>query len=191
MGKVLLCARIAICLPVMLALTTHRAMAQQPSQKHSPLTIQAEMPLPQSTTATYYDWVVRCELTSQRAERICVMSQGLQVPNQQGLAARIVLGRTARQDPVKLIVELPNGVWLPAGVTVFVGDKDNGIPLTFKTCSQGCLADVDLSPDLVRTLRQANGPARIEFEASAGTRAALPFSLRGFAPSLDASLAER
>ena len=142
---------------------------------------------PQTTTATYQDWVVRCE-TKPGAPKVCEAVQGVQVQGQQGLVAQIVFGRLKKEDPVRLIIELPRGVWLQGAVTVQTSDKAAPIALAYTRCLNGCLAELELKNDQLNALKASEGPGIINFVDGTQRKVQLPLSFKGFSAALDASL---
>src|SRR3954447_9349007 len=85
---------------------------------------------PQQTTATYEDWIVRCEtVAGPPPKRSCEMVQSTQMQGQ-GVISQVAVGRPVKGQPVKIVVQLPNGVWLPTGVKLVVGAGDPGLTAT-------------------------------------------------------------
>ena len=143
---------------------------------------------PQTTTATYQDWVVRCA-TPEGSARICEAVQSVQVQGQQGLIAQIVLGRVKKDEPVRMIIELPRGVWLQGAVTVQVSEKAAPMTLAYTRCLNGCLAELELKNDQLNALKAAEGPGIINFVDGTQRKVQLPLSFKGFSAALTASLA--
>lgn len=143
---------------------------------------------PTRTSATYEDWVVRCE----RAEgsnmpKVCEVAQTLQIGNpQQNLTAQVVFGKLTRDAPLRLVLQLPVGVWLPAGATLTVGDGGKPIPVDFKFCIRACIADVELTPQQAAALVSAKGGGSLVFKDRNQAQVSLPISLKGLAPALAA-----
>ena len=148
----------------------------------------ADPTAPQTTTATYQDWVVRCA-TPQGGAKVCEAVQGVQVQGQQGLVAQIVLGRLKKEDPVRLIIELPRGVWLQGAVTVQTSEKAAPMALPYTRCLNGCLAELELKNDQLNALKAAEGPGIINFVDGTQQKVQLPLSFKGFSAALAASLA--
>src|SRR5262245_47502471 len=74
---------------------------------------------PQQTTASYEDWVVRCEVLQGPPQRkSCEMVQQTHAKGGQGVISQIAIGRPVKNEPTKLVVQLPIGIWLPTGVKV-------------------------------------------------------------------------
>lgn len=141
---------------------------------------------PAATTATYQDWVLRC-VAPEEGARACEVAQNLQVQGQ-GVVASIAVGRADPKGPVRLVIQVPPGVWLPAGVQMQVDDKAKPVALEFKRCLQGCFAEATLDAAALQMLRTAPGPGSFTFEDGARRAVTLPVSFKGFAPALDAGL---
>jgi invasion protein IalB len=143
---------------------------------------------PQQTTATYEDWIVRCEtLQGPPVQKTCEMVQYTQVKGQQGVLTQVAIGRPLKGQPVKMVVQVPVGVWLPTGVTLTTGSKDPGISATFKRCATaGCFADTDVRDDTIRKLRALTDQGHIDFKDGAQKDVSLPVSFKGFGAAYDA-----
>ncbi|QFR34403.1 invasion associated locus B family protein [Ancylobacter sp. TS-1] len=157
------------------------AWAQQPAAP-APAAAPAR---PGLTTATYQDWVVRCVAADKG--RICEVVQNIQAQGQ-GVIASVAVGRADAKAPLRLVVQLPAGVWLPAGVKVQLREKAKPLQLVFTRCPQGCLAEVELDATSVQALRTATEAGNFSFEDGARRPVTLPLSFRGFTAALDASL---
>jgi len=168
----------AICI---IHLNPIAALAQQSAPR-------AEAPqlAPQATTATYQDWVVRCE-TLPGSSRICEVAQGVQAQGQSGLLAQIVVGRPSKEQPFRLIVQLPAGVWLPSGVSLELDEKSGPLLPAYTRCMQACFADLELKPAQLDALKKRSGPGKLMFEDGARNKVQLPLSFRGFSAALEAS----
>jgi invasion protein IalB len=88
---------------------------------------------------------------------------------------------------MKLVVQLPAGVWLPSGVSFALGDS-LAVELTYTRCAQSCIAEVELKPDFVQALRgwTKADPARLAFADGAQRKVALNVSLKGLPAALAA-----
>ncbi len=141
---------------------------------------------PSRTTATYDDWVVRCERTELAGgSKVCEAAQTLQIGNQQqGLVAQVVFGKIKSDAPLRLVLQLPVGVWLPAGAQLTVGDTAKPISAGFKFCIRACIADVDLSAQEAASLSTATGNAAITFQDRNQQQVTIPVSLKGLSAAL-------
>ncbi|WP_234052906.1 MULTISPECIES: invasion associated locus B family protein [unclassified Xanthobacter] len=171
-------------------LSAGSAMAQQKPAAPPAPAAGAQPSQPGATTATYRDWVLRCvtqEGGGQGSGRVCEIAQNLQMQGQ-GTVASIAVGRADPKGPVSLVIQLPPGVWLPAGVKVQVDDKAKPIQLEFKKCLQSCFAEAPLDAAALQQLRAASEPGNFTFENGARRTLTLPISFKGFGAALDASL---
>lgn len=145
---------------------------------------------PVSTSATYGDWVLRCQRVGEgdKTQRVCEVAQTIQVQGQQSPIAQIALGRLGAADPLKVTVALPTNISLPGTVTMALNDKDpSPMPMTWRRCLPGaCIADAVPSADALKAFRAAGDPGRLVFKDATGRDVTLPFSFRGLAQALDA-----
>ena len=142
---------------------------------------------PDNTTASYGDWVHRCQQGV--GTRICEIVQTLQVQGQQGPVALIALGRPVKTEPLKVVVQVaPNIAFGPnAGVRLALGEKDEGVLAPYQRCIPGgCFAEIAMSEDLLKRWRAHGEGGQLRFIDAANRPVALPFSFRGFPAAADA-----
>ena len=141
---------------------------------------------PQQTTATYEDWIVRCEtVAGPPPKKNCEMVQSTQMQGQ-GVISQVAVGRPIKGQPVKIVVQLPNGVWLPTGVKLVAGASDPGLTATFKRCLAGCFADFEIKDETIKKFRSMTEPGHIQFKDGATKDVSLPLSFKGFGAAFDA-----
>jgi invasion protein IalB len=163
--------------------------APRPAQPSSPSPAPAPAPIssePQSTTATYGDWVLRCVRAADQPQKFCEVAQTLEVKGQ-GVVAQIALAHPPGKEPLRMTVVLPTNVSLTSGVRVSVGDKDeNPAELLWKRCTPGgCAAEIDVREDLLRSWRAQSGAGEIRYILPSAKPLALSFSFRGLGVALD------
>jgi len=150
-------------------------------------------PTPDRTSAAYGDWTLRCETTrpaGQPAARLCEIAQTFTDARNQPVA-QMVLGRTARGEPMRVILQVPLEVRVeePARLQADPAAND-AVSLPFKLCSVargGCFAEAEMTNDAtLRRMRAREAPGRVSFRDSAGREVQLPVSLRGFSAAMDA-----
>ena len=150
-------------------------------------------PVPQSTTASFGDWVVRCRRIDQAPGNAtaCEVAQTLQAQGQ-GPIAEIAFGHPPGKDAtsrerMRVVVVLPNNVTLSGPVLMSVDEKDKPIELSFRRClPSGCFADAEPSDDVLVRWRGQDGRGRLAFKDGGNRDIVLPFSFRGLAQALDA-----
>jgi invasion protein IalB len=184
--------RSVVLLASLVAATT--AFAQQkpsstPPAPPPPPASSAAAPIsaePTSTTASFGDWVLRCQKIE--AVRACEVGQSITVQGQSGPIAQLAIGRPAPKEKLRLTIVLPNNVTLTAPVRLGTGEKvDQGLSLAWRRClTVGCFADNELPDDQLRRYRMTSEPGRLVFQDGAGRELALPFSFNGLAQALDA-----
>lgn len=145
---------------------------------------------PASTSATYGDWVLRCQRVGQadKTQRVCEVAQTIQVQGQPSPIAQLALGKIAASDPLRVTVALPNNISLPGSIVLGLSEKDpTPMPLTWRRCLPGaCIADLTLTVDQLKAVRVASDAGRLVFKDAAGRDVVLPISFRGLAQALDA-----
>jgi len=183
---------------LMLSVALASAQSATPSpQAVTPRAVQSQAPAPatpalqpEMTTATYQDWLMRCVQPAGKP-KLCEIAQTIQMEGQAGPIAVLAVGKVEPTDPLHLTIQLPAGVWLPAGVTFTYNDKAPPVSLEFKRCLQGCFAEVDIDKALEQGLRNAADPGSITFENGARKPVTLQISFKGFSAALDASIKAR
>ena len=145
---------------------------------------------PGATSASYGDWVVRCQRLGEgdKAQRVCEVAQTIQAQNQRDAIAEIAFGHLPHDQALHLTTVLPPSVSFPSTVQLASDDKGSDtIQMQWRRCLPGgCFADVSPTDDTVKAWRAAAGPGRMTFRDAAGREVALPVSLRGLAQALDA-----
>jgi invasion protein IalB len=147
----------------------------------------ASAQIPQQTTATYGDWIVRCEFHG--TNRTCEMDQTSQMQGR--LLSQIAIGRPSKTAPFRIVFQVPIKAWLPAGVTLVTNEKDPGLTATFKRClTNGCFADTDLPEAVLKQLRTQTKNGKLQFKNDAQGLVTIPVSFKGFAQAFDAMARE-
>ena len=163
--------------------------APRPAQ--SPATAPTGTPVspePQTTTATFGDWVLRCvrQAVPDQPQRVCEVAQTLEVKGQ-GVVAQVALRRLSPKEPMRMTIALPPNISLPSGVRVSVTEKDqNPAELAWKRCLPGgCIAEGEVREDLLRSWRAQTGAGQIQYVLASTQLLGLSFSFRGLAVALD------
>lgn len=142
---------------------------------------------PQLTTASFGDWVERCQKVNigGEARRLCEVALTVTAQGQNQPLAEIAVGRLKKGDPLKLTLVLPVNVSFPSAPKMTV-EGDDPIDFTWRQClPAGCFADATFGADSQKGLRDAKG-AKIESKAAGGQAFSFPISLRGLPQALDA-----
>jgi len=164
------------------------AVAQAPPAKAAPPAAPAAAASPAQTTATYDDWVLRCVRVGENASgpRACEVVQTMVLQGQQQPVAQVALGYD--KADLRLTLLVPPAVSFSRGPALGVaGASTPHFDLAWRRClPNGCFADVQVGPELMKLLRSRNEPMQFTFKDAGERDAVLPFSFRGLAPALDA-----
>lgn len=162
----------------------HQAPAPAPAQQAQAPTDQN----PQRTTASYGDWVVRCETTAgPPPQKNCDMEQLAQVQGQANPISRVAVPLPQKGEPPKMFIQLPINVSFSAPLKITVDAKDAGITTPFRRCvPAGCFGEVELKDDLQKKFRASAEAGKITFKDAADRDVAIPLSFKGFAQAFEA-----
>ncbi|TGE00516.1 invasion associated locus B family protein [Methylobacterium nonmethylotrophicum] len=158
----------------------------------------AVSPEPAVTTASFGDWVLRCQRLGEgeKATRVCEVSQAIQVQGQAGPLAQLALGRVGGEAGLHLTVVVPVSVSFPSSVRVGLEEKEGresaGMDLGWRRCiPAGCVADDVVREEALKRWRTSSEAGRLLFKDAAGREVAIPVSFRGLDPALSALARER
>lgn len=163
----------------------------KPSDSSAPLTGQRAVDAdPQSTSASFGDWVLRCNRmdTGGQTQRVCEVAQTIVIRGQQVPVAELAIGRLKKTDPLRVTVVLPTNVAFPSAPRIFSEARDtDGFELSWKRClPNGCFADAILKDEVFRSWRGSRTTGRIETKDAFGRNVVVTISFRGFSQALDA-----
>jgi invasion protein IalB len=142
---------------------------------------------PQLTTATFGDWVERCQRVTANGEtrRVCEVALTVTASGQSQPLAELAIGRTKKTDPLRLTLVLPVNVSFPSTPKIQV-EGDDPLDFAWRQCvPAGCFADTAFSGDSQRAWREAK-TAKVESKAAGGQGFSFNVSLRGLPQALDA-----
>lgn len=141
---------------------------------------------PEMTTATYRAWTLRCAtVAAESARPICEVVQTLSLTPGGNPIAQVAMGRVAEDQSMKLVVQLPTGVWLPGNVRI---EAPDGAALTaiFTACGHLCAAEAAPDDAFVATLKSATEAATLTFFDGAQRPVAVEVSPDGLTAALAA-----
>jgi invasion protein IalB len=146
---------------------------------------------PQLTTATFGDWIERCQRVNANGEskRLCEVSVTVTASGQNQPLAELAIGRAKKGDPLRLTLVLPVNVSFPSTPKVQT-EGDDPLEFAWTRCvPQGCFADVTFGGEAQRAWREAK-TAKVESKAASGQGFSFNVSLRGLPQALDALVRE-
>ena len=175
-----------VIVTMMMCLLAETAFAQAP--KEAPKPAPSVSAVPERTTASFGDWVLRCEAPLPPAKKICEVAQAMTAQGQAAPLAQIAFGRAKAGDPMRLTLVLPTNVALATKPKV-LGERDDAaaIELTWERCLPGgCVAASNVVDAAVTRLSKYADPGSITFKDAAERDIALPLSFRGLSQALAA-----
>lgn len=166
------------------------ALAQSTPPARAPAAPVAEGAAPERTTATFGDWVLRCETRPVSAPngpgRQCELLQSLQDQRGQPVA-QFAFGRTTRNGPMRIVLLIPANITVAAPMRLNLEDGGQPLPITLRACGpRGCVADAELNAATIARIRGREAQGRLEYRDATNGEVTLPFSSRGFGQALDA-----
>lgn len=193
-------AQIAIALILPFGLTSAAfAAGGTPAAAPAAAGAPAASPQPQSTTAVYGDWTLRCvqvptpgqpaPVAGQAAKttKHCELDQAIAVSGQQQPVAQVAVGPDLNGSSLHLVAALPVGAWLPAAASLKVNTDATPVPLSYKRClPNACFADAPLTDDLRSAMAASKMAGVITFQMSEGKDSTLPLSFNGFTAAYQA-----
>ena len=142
---------------------------------------------PERTTASFGDWVLRCE-TIAGAKRVCEVAQTMSAQGQTNPVAQVAIGRRGPNEGKQLTVVLPTNVAIVTHPQLFTAKTDAApLDLAWQRCAPGgCFASAPVTDEVVNGLAAQTEQGRIAFKDAADRDAAVPLSFRGLSQALAA-----
>ena len=184
--------RLAFVLGLALALPGGAAAGDkpgpEPAAKKQPETVSSD---PQMTTASYGDWVERCQRLDANGEtrRLCEVALTVAASGQSAPLAEIAIGRVKKGAPLRLTLVLPVNVGFPSAPEI-TAEGGEAVELAWRRCvPAGCFADIGFDAAMLRVWREAK-TAKVQSKSAAGGYFNFAISLRGLPQALDAMMRE-
>ena len=185
LAAVALLAALGLGTPDALAQQSQEAPEQAPTTQPPPSGAGEAPPELEMTERQFQDWVLRCGRSEQGPE-VCEMQQQ-QTDSEGRTVMAVAVGTVPGSSDVGLLIILPLGILLPAGVTLQI-DGGADVPLQVERCErQGCRIERLVEPALLNRLKGGR-EAKVFFEAydpeGQLRRLGVPISLLGFTAAL-------
>jgi invasion protein IalB len=145
---------------------------------------------PNSTSASYGDWVMRCQRLREGADadRVCETAQIIHAQDQQNPVAEAAIGRLKKTDPLHLTIVLPVNIAFSTPPSLSLNGKDvDGLTFVWLKCLPGgCYASAVLTDDVVRRWKDDKDARRIIWLDGSGRESAVGLSFNGLGAALGA-----
>lgn len=150
---------------------------------------------PERTTASFGEWVLRCENLAARAKRVCEAAHMIVVKGQTAPIAQVAIGRPAPKpnEGERLTIVVPPNITIGVSPQIAIAKAGAApIELTWQRCLPGaCFASVAVSSAVIGKLAAQTEPGRIVFKNAAENKIVLPLSFRGLSQALAALAKEQ
>jgi invasion protein IalB len=181
-------ARFVILSGLLALLPSGLVLAQSASKtKGAPPPPAAARPEPAPTEtppASQPGWVVRCVSTSRDAPLECAMEETAVLTKTGQLVVLVNIRVAGDTHAPTLLVQLPLGLNLPAGIKLQV-DDGKATDLHIQTCeNRGCYSSTPLAPDVLTALRSGK-QIKISFQNMNNETLTIPIPLTDFAAAYD------
>ncbi|MBV8765555.1 MAG: invasion associated locus B family protein, partial [Hyphomicrobiales bacterium] len=125
------------------------------------------------------EWVSRCASEARQGALECVVEQTAVLQKTGQLVAAVSIRVPADTHQPSLAVQIPVGLFLPAGVTLQIDEK-KPLNLTLQTCDlKGCYAAMPISPELLAELK-AGKKLAVSFQNLTKENISVPLQLANF-----------
>ena len=125
------------------------------------------------------EWVSRCASEARQGALECVVEQTAVLQKTGQLVAAVSIRVPADTHQPSLAVQIPVGLFLPAGVTLQIDEK-KPLNLTLQTCDlKGCYAAMPISPELLAELKGGKKLA-VSFQNLTKENISVPLQLANF-----------
>ena len=123
---------------------------------------------PQATTATFGDWLLRCQRvgTEAKAVRICEVALVLVPQGRQQPIAEIAIGRPDAKSALRMTAVVPISISIPTTPRIDLGAEDpKPLNLTWRACTpNGCVAANEIDEETLKRWRSS--PSLSAYRAS-------------------------
>lgn len=129
-------------------------------------------------------WAYSCSSAAKKAERLCEAYEIIVIQDGKSrLSMRIAIRFAPPERTPAMMVALPNGFYLPAGIRLTIDGKE-WMPAAVQTCDgEGCYAGLPLKAgDLTRL--EGGKTLEIHFQSIARKETSVTASLKGLAEAL-------
>jgi invasion protein IalB len=129
--------------------------------------------------AQYGDWQMSCDTPPGASFEQCAIIQNVTAEDQPNVGLSVIVLKTADQQVRLLRVLAPLGVLLPNGLGLNVDGRDIGRVAFVRCLPNGCVAEVVLDEQLIKTLSEGSNAIFVVFKTPE-EGVGIPVSLKGF-----------
>lgn len=145
-----------------------------------------------TTSATYGNWLLRCESrkVETRTVKACEVSTNVTVKGENGAsgtAAIVAFGRHPDKEGWQVALQLPIIVWLPTGAKLGIGDEAPLVDATFVACRPTlCSAGATVGDTVIARMRSATTDLTVNYRAQTQQAVKVTLPINGLSEALTA-----
>jgi invasion protein IalB len=151
------------------------------------VSILATMPLQSEAKdkiQNFKDWARKCEKPQGAKEKICFIFQQVSSGEDDKILADAAITYLPKAKKPVMIITLPLGVFLPAGIMLKIDDDNETAQAPFLQCINiGCRTRLQLTDKLITKMKGGNKMI-VAFYTQEQKQLAFPISLRGFTAAI-------
>lgn len=130
------------------------------------------------------DWQIRCDTPPGAQAEQCALIQSVTAEDRANAGLTVIVLKTADKKTRLMRVVAPLGVLLPSGLGLKLDQANIGSTGFVRCLPNGCVAEVEISDDLLKQVRTAKTATFIIFETPE-EGIGFPLSLKGFNEGFD------
>ncbi len=125
------------------------------------------------------DWQLSCDTPPGASFEQCALIQNVTAENQSNIGLSVIVLKTADKQASLLRILAPLGILLPNGLGLNIDGKDMGRVAFVRCLPSGCVAEVIMDDNLIKTLSDGQNAIFIIFKTPE-EGIGIPVSLNGF-----------
>jgi len=130
------------------------------------------------------DWQIRCDTPPGAQGEQCALIQSVTAEDRPNVGLTVIVLKTADAKSRLMRVLAPLGVLLPSGLGLKIDKTDVGRAGFVRCLPNGCVAEVQMDENLLKTLRSGQQATYIIFQTPE-EGIGIPMSLKGFGEGFD------
>ena len=134
--------------------------------------------------SVHSDWQVRCDTPAGAQGEQCALIQSVTAEDRANVGLTVIILKTADHKSRLLRVVAPMGVLLPSGLGLKIDNANVGRAGFVRCLPNGCVAEVVMDDNLVKSLRTGSTATFIIFQTPE-EGIGFPMSLKGFGDGFD------
>lgn len=133
----------------------------------------------------FKDWGYKCEKPQGYEKELCFIFQRVTKKDDQKRIADATIAYLPKVDNPVMVITLPLGVFLPAGIQLKIDDSEEAARAPYVQCIEdGCQARIALDTKMITKMKSGK-MLKIAFLTPQQKQLAFPISLNGFTAAID------